>query len=81
MFACDQRRRGHRFVLKAGDVRGVAGQIVLQHFEGHLTTELLLLGQIDFGHRSATEPTQQLEIAERPTGQVGIIDGCGAAWR
>ena len=58
------------FLLKPGDVGLVARQLGVEHLEGDLPLKRLLLGEIDLGHRPATEAAVDLVVAKRLAGQV-----------
>ena len=68
----DQRGGGLGLELEPLQVGPIAGQLRLEDLDGHAAFQPLLLGQIDLGHRPASQPPQQMEIAQLPAGKIGI---------
>jgi hypothetical protein len=69
--AVDERGGGAGLMVKAADVIGVAGELRVEDFEGDLTAERELLGQIDLGHRAAAETAEDEEVFQRFANKVG----------
>ena len=62
----DQRGGGLGLQLEPLQIGAIAGQFRLEDLHRHPPLQTLLLGQIDLGHRPASQPPQQVEIAQLP---------------
>ena len=56
--------------FESHEVDAVVGQFGLENFDGHVTAELNLLGEIDLGHGPASQASEEAEIAQGPAGEV-----------
>ena len=68
----DQRRRGLRLQLEPLEIGPIAGQFRPEDLHGHAAFQPGLVGQVDVGHRPATQPAEQLEVAQLPAGEIGL---------
>ncbi len=67
----DQRCCGLGLALETLQVDVVVGQFLLENLDGDPAFQRMLLGQIDLGHRPASQSPQEAEIAHLAAGKIG----------
>ena len=78
-----QTRRDLGLAVKAGDERGVRGQLAMQNFHGHVAIDSALKSPVDATHRADADELTNLDVPVDLVAHIGVRRGRrrDGAWR
>ncbi len=68
----DQRGGGLGLQLESLEIGSIVGQFRPEDFHGDPPLQPLLFGQIDFGHGPASQPAEQVKVAQLPRRKIAV---------